>query len=158
MLIGDGSQLPDNYLSARAAANAETARKERYVLLEEIDVLWQAFCARCERAVLDGDTDRFARQARAMCAVQTQEKILFNEKVVHLLEQTKWWTQAREGEHSEDLTLTLARKFTDAMARHIYYAKDKHGKPILKKHEKDGVLYVQDCKFDSKERAMDAIR
>jgi hypothetical protein len=49
----------------------------------------------------------------------------------------------------DDLTLTSAGKFTGAMARDIYNA--------LEKHEKSGVLYVEGCKFESKERVMDAI-
>lgn len=59
------ASLADNHLSARAAANAEIARRKRYVELDEIDALWRDTVAGFERAVLDGDADWFERQAKA---------------------------------------------------------------------------------------------
>jgi len=60
------SKLPDNYLSARKAQLQAAAAKERYVLRDEIDSLWNAWSAQCERALLDGDADWFKRQAHAI--------------------------------------------------------------------------------------------
>ena len=150
MLIGDGSQLPDNYLSARAAANAETARQKRYVLLEKIDALWNKLRAQFERAVLDGDAEWFKRQLQALSSKQSQEKIRFNAKVVHLLEMAMWGTHANQGDNREDLTLTPAGKFTDAMASDIYDALAKQELP-------NGQLLVEGCRFENKERVMEAI-
>ncbi len=58
--------LPDNYLSPRAKKNAETARQKKYVLLNEVDALWRDLSAQFQRAVIDGDADWFARQAKAL--------------------------------------------------------------------------------------------
>jgi hypothetical protein len=65
-LIGDCSQMPDNYLSARKAEWQRIAAEKRYVQLDEIDSLWNAWSTQCERAVLDGDADWFERQAKAI--------------------------------------------------------------------------------------------
>jgi hypothetical protein len=64
--LDHASKLPDNYLSARKAENARVATKKRYVLRDEIDSLWNAWSAQCERALLDRDADWFNRQARAI--------------------------------------------------------------------------------------------
>jgi hypothetical protein len=50
----------------------------------------------------------------------------------------------------EDLTLTPAGKFTDAMASDIYNALEIHVLP-------NGLLLVEGCQFESKERVMEAI-
>lgn len=147
-LIGDGSRLSDNHLSARAA--------KLFQQPDEIVWLWRKLAARFERAVLDGDAKWFERQAKALGSVQSQEKTRFNAKVVYLLESAYWigWAKRRakreaQGRHMTS-TLTPALKATDLKASDIYNA--------LEKHEKDGALYVEGCPFESKERAMDAIR
>jgi hypothetical protein len=121
-LIGDGSRLADNHLSSR--------RAERNAAREEIDVLWGEWSAECERAMLDGDADWFARQAKAIAkGGLPQQRAQFNAKVVHLLELAFWETwakqraeQERKGRHMESATLTPAGKFTDAMASDIWKA------------------------------------
>jgi hypothetical protein len=160
-LIGDGSELPDNFLSARKAQWERIAAEKRYVLLKEIDVLWRDLAAQFERAVLDGDADWFRRQAKAIKDGGLPQRWRFNAKVVYLLEQAMWGPHARRGkkrrlpgggwmmEGVEDLTLTPKGKFTDAMASDIYNA--------LKK-ESESPLVVERCQFESKERVKDAIR
>src|ERR1051326_6536494 len=59
-----GQALKAQYLSARKVANDETARRTRYVLQDEIDVLWRDKVAEFERALLEGDYKWFERQAK----------------------------------------------------------------------------------------------
>lgn len=194
MVIGDGSQLADNHLSALLSQydaectahvlerqaifrNYRTAKTRLRALRAmrhkqpviggedgrwpKVLTFWRRLAADFERAVLNGDAGWFGRQWKALGHVQSQEKIRFNAKVVYLFEQAMWGTHARQGvkctmpdggvimEGIEDLTLTPAGKFTDAMASHIWNA--------LEKHRKDGQLYVEGCKFENKERVMEAI-
>ncbi len=161
-LIGDGSTLPDNFLSADyLSIDTHDLQRQEKALRQKIAMFWRPLRARFERAVLNGDADWFKRQSQAVSSKQSQEKIQFNAKVVHLLEMAMWSTHATHGvkhklpdgetimEGIEDLTLTPAGKFTDAMASDIYDA--------LEKDKKDGVLYVGGCPFTSKESAMEAI-
>jgi hypothetical protein len=158
-LVGDGSNLADNYLSARKvqwqAAIAKAVVKHSNVMLSEIDKLWNEWSAQCERALLNGDADWFERQADAIRWTDTRtptqkQRAHFNAKVVRLLEHATWSTHARQGEHSEDLTLTPAGKFTDAMASDIYNALEKRELP-------NGHLLVEGCRFGDKGRVMEAI-
>jgi hypothetical protein len=109
---------------------------------------WRTLRTRFERAVMDGDAKWFCNQAKALNAKQSQEKIQFNAKVVQLLETAMGVTESLFRD-SPDFTLTPAGKFTNAMANDIWDA--------LRKEEKDGVLYVEGCKSESKEDVMEAI-
>jgi hypothetical protein len=62
------SKLPSNYFSFRSEATRQAIAtgRTRYVRLDEIDALWNAWSAQCERALLEGDADWFKRQAHAM--------------------------------------------------------------------------------------------
>jgi hypothetical protein len=147
-LIGDGSQLPDNYLSARKAQWQATAAEKRYVWLDDIDSLWNRWSAQCERAVLDGDADWFRRQANAFAKGGLPQRPLFKAKVIHLFEMAMWGTHAKQGDDREDLTLTPAGKFTEVMASDIYRALEK---------QSESPLVVEGYQFESKERVMEAI-
>jgi hypothetical protein len=151
-LIGDGSQLPDNYFSARKTEWQSIAAKKRYVLLDEIDSLWNTWSAQCERAALNGDADWFEQQAKAIRKGGLPPRAQFNAKVVQLLELAMWGTQAKQDdrEQNHDLTLTPAGKFTDAMASDIYHALEKRELP-------NGLLLVEGWRFENKERVMEAI-
>ncbi len=150
-LIGDGSRSADNNLSSRRAdLNARAGR-------EEIDVLWDEWSAECERAVLDGDADWFARQAKAITKGGLPQRAQFNAKVVELLELAFWRTwakqraqQERKGRHMHSPTLTPAGKRTDLMASDIWHALEKRELP-------DGRLLVESWNVESKERVMEAI-
>ena len=166
-LMRDGSKLPTNYLSSRKAqweskwprkpappkkpkpTKLRFNAKRRYVLLDEIDVLWRDVSAEFERAVLDGDANWFKRQSKAIEKGGMPQRVRFNTRVLDLLESAMWGTHARAGEKCDDLTLTPAGKFTDAMASHIYEA--------LHKQERDGLLIVEGWQFESKGRVMEAI-
>ena len=106
-LIGDGSKLPSNHLSFRREATRQaiapgpvtlkSAPREtraryvpRYVLLDEVDSVWQTISEQFERAVLDGDADWFKRQGRDIehgdrRADQEKNRRLFEEEVARLL-------------------------------------------------------------------------
>ena len=119
-----------------------------------IEILKEALVAQFERAVLNRDAGWFERQAKAIRwndrrSKSQKERAAFNRRVILLFEQAMWGTYVREGSR-EDLMFTPAGKFTDAMASDIYKA--------LKKHElANGHLIVEGCRFENKERTMEAI-
>jgi hypothetical protein len=95
-LVGDGSKLADNFLSADYLSTPPALQKQEKALRGEIASFSRPLVARFERAVLDGDADWFERQRRALGSVQSQEKIRFNSKVVDLLETAFWGTRAKQ--------------------------------------------------------------
>ena len=154
-LIKNGSQLPSNYLSASRDVRCPPYAQRSVGVI----ALWNKLCLEFEHAVLNGDADWFRRQWKSFESVQSQEKIRFNEKVVYLFEWATMETHSKQlqadfkagkFEKCNAFTLTPAGKFTGKTASDIYDG--------LEKHEKDGDLYVEGCKFESKERAKDAIR
>ena len=124
--LNDGDKLPDLLLSARAAENQAKARAKGYVLLDEIDSLWNTLSAQFERAVLDGDAEWFERQAKAIrwhdSRTESQKaRARFNAEVLQRLETGFWSTRAKlkAKPHVESATLTPASKITDTKARKI---------------------------------------
>lgn len=129
-----GSQLPDDclsaraiakrhgsqrqYLSARKAANDETARQKGYVLQDEIDMLWRDKIAGFERAVLDGDYKWFERQAKVIRDGNTLSHVWFEAAVAYELEMCCHRTRTKEG-RDDDVTLETAGKRIDYTARQI---------------------------------------
>jgi hypothetical protein len=151
-LIGDGSQFRGNYLS-------EPIGERDW----RIDRAWTKLCWQFERAVLNGDAKWFTRQANAIKNGGETPRGRFNAKVVRLLYlavQEHLLEVAMRGTRTERRKLQAALgvlgspfpagKFTDAMARHIFDALDKH--------EKDGKLYVEGCIFGSEKLVMEAIQ
>jgi hypothetical protein len=135
-LIGDGSVLPDNYLTvelakydAKVAAHVcertEIFRKHRrspkecwrrladmrnkLPLMPPILSAWRTLLARFERAVLDGNAEWFDAQAKPLRSAEHQEHIRFNEEVLYWLKMKMWETQANRIRYSR-------RKFA---GRHI---------------------------------------
>jgi hypothetical protein len=94
MLIGDGSKLPDNFLSASYLSTPPDLQEQERKLREKIRSFWRPLCARFERAVLNGDAGWFKRQATALRSKQQQKHIQFKTKVVYLFEQAWWGTRA----------------------------------------------------------------
>jgi hypothetical protein len=122
--LNDGDKLPDNLLSARAAENQAKARTKGYVLLDEIDSLWNTLSAQFERAVLDGDAEWFDRQAKAIRwhdsrTESKKARAHFNAEVIRRLEGAFWSTHSKKGDNRESATLTPADKITDTKARKI---------------------------------------
>jgi hypothetical protein len=147
-LIGDGSKFRGNYLS-------EPIGERNW----RIDRAWRKLCWQFERAVLNGDVKWFTRQANTIENGGETPRGRFNAKVVRLLNlavQEHLLEVAMRGTRTEQRKLRAALlspfpagKFTDAMATHIY--------ANLKKHEKDGKLYVEDCIFGSEKLVKEAI-
>jgi hypothetical protein len=142
-LIGDGSKLGGNLLSARAAENQAKARTKGYVLLDEIDSLWNTLSAQFERAVLDDDAEWFGRQAKAIRwhdsrTESEKARAHFNAEVIRRLEGAFWSTHSKKGDNRESATLTPAGKFTDAKARQILesFHPRKDTKPLTDKEKK----------------------
>ena len=110
--------------------------------------------AQFKRAVLNRDAGCFERQAKAIRwndrrTKSQKERTAFNRKIILLFEQAMWGTYVRQA-NREDLMFTPAGKFTDAMASNIHKALEKHELP-------NGHLIVEGCRFENKERAMEAI-
>jgi hypothetical protein len=119
-----------------------------------IEILKENLVAQFERAVLNRDAGWFERQAKAIRwndrrTKSQKERAAFNRKVILLFEQAMWGTYVREG-NREDLMFAPAGKFTDAMASDIYKALEKRELP-------NGHLIVKGCRFENKERTMEAI-
>jgi hypothetical protein len=96
-LIGDGSMLADNFLSADyLSTDTHDLQRQEKALRQKIATFWRPLIAQFERAVLDGDADWFKRQLQALSSKQSQEKIQFNAKVVHLLEHAMWGTHVKQ--------------------------------------------------------------
>jgi hypothetical protein len=116
-----------------------------------IENLKENLVAQFERALLNRDAGWFERKAKAIRwndrrTKSQKERAAFNRKIILLFEQA----YVRQG-NREDLTFTPAGKFTDAMASDIYKALKKHELP-------NGHLKVENCRFENKERTMEAIR
>jgi hypothetical protein len=142
--IGDGSKLPDNYLSARAEANraalAAMTPGKRYLLLDKIDSLWRDVRAQFERAVLDGNADWFRRQAKAI--------------------ERKSGDTARGRFEANLVTLVLQAAILNAKANRvtasdIYEVLNKKDSPTKK--QPDGVL-VEGLQFENRNRCIQEIR
>jgi hypothetical protein len=142
-LIGDGSKLADNHLSARKAKNEKTATKKRYVLLSEADSLWRDLSAQFERAVLNGDAGWFERQAKALGSVQQQEHARFNAAVIRAIEGAMWAHRAHQKRKRESATLTPAGKSVNETAHDIFTS--------LNVEVKDGRIIAEGCSFASKD-------
>jgi hypothetical protein len=60
--------LADNHLSAREAHIMQQMERGKYVLIEELDLLWRDIRGQFERAVLKSDAEWFQRHAKTMDA------------------------------------------------------------------------------------------
>ena len=162
------SKLPDNYLSARKAEydkylsahkteNDKTATNKRYVLQDEIDALWRDLSAQFERAVLDGDAGWFEQQAKALDSVQQQEHARFNAAVVCAIEFAQKTVAPlsdkkapRRKTRRESATLPPAGKSIGKTAHDVFAE--------LNVEVIGGRIIVEGCPFESKGRALEAIR
>jgi hypothetical protein len=95
-LIGDGSKLPDNFLSADYLTTPPALQKQEKAHRDKVDSLWRPLRAQFERAVLNGDADWFERQAKAIRKDRLPQRARFNAKVVHLLEIAMWETSVKQ--------------------------------------------------------------
>jgi hypothetical protein len=119
-----------------------------------IEVLKENLVAQFEAAVLNRDAGWLRRQAKAVPWNDTRtksqkERAAFNRKVILLFEQAMWGTYVSQGKR-EDLVLTPAGQFTDAMANDIFNALKQHKLP-------NGHLIVESCRFENEQRVMEAI-
>ena len=169
----NGSQLPNNYLSApRDVRCAPYAQRPEIVYLAWVDLSFEF-----EQAVLNGDADWFRRQWKAIKeGGGLLQRPRFKAKVVHLLEiamcetlgRPENWPPLTDAEREafpnlrrvpQVVTFTPAGKFTDKMASDIFNALDKtelDGRP-LKRKRSDEPLMVEGYQFKKKNRVMDEI-
>jgi hypothetical protein len=171
-------RLPDDYLSARNAANEETARQTRYVMQDVIDMLWRDKVAGFERAVLDGDFKWFERQAKAIRSGDTRSVL---EKARDRFEAAVARELCFHRGNEDDVTLEPAsrrqpgkqfkRKHIGVTAQQILHRfecrKERRTKKggqasreeILEGRSSTTVewLIVEGCRFESERRAREAI-
>jgi hypothetical protein len=154
-LVG-GLNLPDNFLSKNyLSTDTKELQEQEKALRNKIASFWRPLCAQLERAVLNGDADWFARQAKAIAKGGLPQRVQFNAKVLYLLETEMWATHIRKGDNREDLTLTPAGKFIDATAGQIYDSLDTVECP--KEKQPHGIT-VELSYFENRERCCAAIR
>jgi hypothetical protein len=183
-LIGDGSKVPDNFLSADYLTTPPALQKQEKAYRDKVESLWRPLKAQFERAVLNGDAVWFERQAKAIRKGGVPQRARFNAKVVHLIEIAWWGTDANRRSDLERAadelgltTLTPAGKFTDAMASHIWKAvvnaasEEPEIRSLIEQQFAAGESYgfktkkrqiieqvvAENYGFKTKERAMDAI-
>jgi hypothetical protein len=162
--LNDGDKLPDNLLSARAAENQAKARAKGYVLLDEIDSLWNTLSAQFERAVLDGDAEWFERQAKAIrwhdSRTESQkERAQFNAEVIRRFEGAFWSTRTKQTvkQEDDDNAAALANdpapiKFTEAM-REAAHKEAERKEPERRKRRAALARYLNSPKGKAEQRA-----
>jgi hypothetical protein len=165
--------LPDNYLSTQLARfNERTAahvreretifrkhrthearccalRKMRHkppIALLVLAVLWREVLAEFERALVRGDDESLHELAKALCGeVSPESRAQFTLKVLDLYERVLWSRMPPD----VDLRVTPLEEIVDVTASDIF-------KRLKIEQTPDGLL-VEKCRFEHRERVMEAI-